>query len=159
VLHVAGTAHVLGGGSKVSGLGFLIAALAVGAALGSWWTLARPRPEHSMALARGLFGAGIGLALFASARGSVAMAAAAFLTGVFAAPVFFLSETAIQEAVPEGARARVFSARDFLARGAFLLTTALAAPAVARWGTAAPIAATGAGMALLGAVTLLRRRL
>jgi MFS family permease len=158
VLHVAGTAHILGGGSKVSGLGFLIAALAVGAALGSWWTLARPRTTHGLALSRGLFGAGIGLALFAAARGNVAMALAAFLTGVFAAPVFFLSETAIQEAVPEGARARVFSARDFLARGAFLLTTALAAPAVARWGTAAPIAATGVLMALLGAVTLLRRR-
>jgi len=160
VLHVAGTAHVLGGSAKVSGLGFLIAALAVGAALGSWWTLARPRPAHglALALARGLFGAGIGLACFASARGGVAMALAAFLTGIFAAPVFFLSETAIQEAVPEGARARVFSARDFLARAAFLLTTAVTAPAVARFGTSVPIAATGAGMAVLGAITLFRRR-
>jgi MFS family permease len=158
VLHVAGTAHVLGGGSRVSGLGLLIAALAIGAALGSWWTLSRPRPGHGVALARGLFGAGIGLAGFAAVHSGWAMALAAFVTGVFAAPVFFLSETAIQEAVPAGARARVFSARDFLARGAFLLTTAVAAPAVARWGTAAPIAATGAFMALLGGATLLRRR-
>ena len=50
------------------------------------------------------------------------------------------------------------TARDFLARGAFLLTTAVAAPAVARWGTSVPIAATGAFMAVLGAATLVRRR-
>jgi len=32
------------------------------------------------------------------------------------------------------------------------------APAVARFGTSVPIAATGAGMAVLGAITLFRRR-
>ena len=53
------------------------------------------------------------------------MAAAGFVCGLFAAPVFFLSETALQEAVPEDHRARVFAARDALARAAFLATAAL----------------------------------
>ena len=157
VLSVAGTAHVLGGGSKVGGLGLLVAALAVGAALGSWWTLSRPRPDHTVALARGLAGAGLGLAFFAWATAPWSMTLAAFATGIFAAPVFFLSETAIQEAVPEGARARVFSARDFLARGAFLIMAAIAAPLVSRYGTALPIAATGGIMGLLGLGTLLQK--
>ena len=157
VLHVAGTTHVLGGGSKVGGLGLLVGALAVGAALGSWWTLKRPRPDHRAALARGLVGAGLGLAGFAASQAWWAMTLAAFVTGLFAGPVFFLSETAIQEAVPEGVRARVFSARDFLARGAFLVVVAIAAPLVSRFGTAPPIAATGGILALLGAWAMTRR--
>jgi hypothetical protein len=84
------------------------------------------------------------------------MALAAAWTGFFAAPVIFVSETAIQEAVPSGARASVFSARDFLSRAAFLATTALAAPVVLRYGTEAPIAL--GGLALLGIALAVGRR-
>lgn len=157
VLHVAGTAHVMRGSARVGGLGILIAALAVGAALGSAFALARPGMSHVRTLALGLLGAGLGLVGFAVAHGAWAMALAAAWTGFFAAPVFFVSETAIQEAVPEGARARVFSARDFLARAAFLVTTAVAAPLVASFGTGAPIAYAGLFLAGLGlAATLVR---
>lgn len=157
VLHVAGTAHVMRGTSRVGGLGILIGALAVGAALGSAFALARPQVSHGRALSLSLAGAGWGLIGFAFAGTPWAMALAAAWTGFFAAPVFFLSETAIQEAVPPGARARLFSARDFLARGSFLVTTALAAPLVARWGTAPPIALAG-GLMLLLALGVARMR-
>lgn len=157
VLHVAGTAHVMRGSTRVGGLGILIGALAVGAALGSAFALARREASHGRALALSLAGAGLGLIGFALAGNAWAMALAAAWTGFFAAPVFFVSETAIQEAVPPGARARLFSARDFLARGSFLVTTALAAPLVARWGTAAPIALAG-GLMLLLAPLLARLR-
>ena len=151
VLHVAGTAHVIRGSSRVTELGLLLAALALGAVLGSAVTLARPRQGRARALALGLAGAGAGLIAFALARAPWAMALAAAWTGYFAAPVFFVSETAIQQAVPEGARARVFSARDFLSRASFLAVTALAAPLVARFGTTVPIALAGG---VLGAIAL-----
>jgi hypothetical protein len=158
VLHVAGTAHVMRGSSRVSGLGILIAALAVGAAVGSAFTLARPRTSHVRTLALGLGGAGLGLVGFAVAREAWAMALAAAWAGFFAAPVFFVSETAIQEAVPAGARARVFSTRDFLARGAFLVTTAVVAPLVSSYGTGAPIAFAGLFLVGLGLASSLVRR-
>ena len=157
VLHVAGTPHVLRGSTHVTGLGLLLGALAVGAALGSAVTLARPRVGHARALAIGLFGAGIGLAGFALATAPWAMTLAAAWTGFFAAPVFFVSETAIQEAVPEAARARVFSARDFLSKGSFLAVTALAAPLVARFGTAVPIGLAGGVLMMIALIVLAAR--
>jgi len=156
-LHVAGTPHVQRGATTVTGIGIVLGALALGAALGTAFRLARGRSEPARALGAGLVGAGLGLIGFAFAPPGWPMTVAAFLTGVFAAPVFFVSESAIQQAVPEGARARVFSGRDFLARAAFLLATAAVAPIVARAGTAAPLAGTGALLALLG-VGLARSR-
>ena len=81
------------------------------------------------------------------------MAAAGFVCGLFAAPVFFLSETALQEAVPEDHRARVFAARDALARGAFLATAALAAPSVHAFGETRTLAGGAVLLIALGAVT------
>jgi len=160
VLHVAGTAHVQRGSTAVTGLGLLLGALAVGAVLGTAITLRGERhrapghvPARGGALATGLIGAGAGLAGFAFAPTLPLMAAAGFVCGLFAAPVFFLSETALQEAVPEDHRARVFAARDALARAAFLATAALAAPMVHAFGDAATLAA-GAGLLIaLGVVT------
>jgi hypothetical protein len=153
VLHVAGTAHVQRGSTAVTGLGLLLGALAVGAVLGTALTLRGERhrapghvPARGGALATGLIGAGAGLVGFAFAPTLPLMAASGFVCGLFAAPVFFLSETALQEAVPEDHRARVFAARDALARAAFLATAALAAPLVHAFGTAATL---GAGAALL----------
>ena len=157
VLHVAGTPHVLRGSTHVTGLGLLLGALAIGAALGSAVTLARPRAGHARALAIGLFGAGLGLAGFALASAAWAMTLAAAWTGFFAAPVFFVSETAIQEAVPEAARARVFSARDFLSKGSFLAVTALAAPLVTRFGTGLPIGLAGGVLMMIAVIVLAAR--
>ncbi|MEO6462413.1 MAG: hypothetical protein ABIP29_05005, partial [Candidatus Eisenbacteria bacterium] len=172
VLHVAGTAHVQQGGVAVTGVGLLIAALAIGAAVGTAGALARearraaaaaaiassraipagtagPTDRRAM-LAVGLIGSGAGLVLFAAARSLTAMAAAGFVVGLFAAPVFFLAETALQEAVLPGVRARVFAARDVLSRGAFLLTAAAAAPAARALGDAAVIAGGASMLILLG---------
>ena len=63
--------------------------------------------------------------------------------------MFFLSESAVQEAVPEAARARAFSARDFVARLAFLGATALTAPVALRFGTTVPLVGAGVTLALL----------
>jgi len=149
VLHVAGTAHVLKGGTHVAGLGALLGALGVGAALGSAWTLAHPPRARTAAMARALLGAGVGLAAFGLASATWAMALAALWTGAVAAPVFFLSESAVQEAVPEAARARAFSARDFVARLAFLGATAATAPLALRFGPAASLVGVGVVLALL----------
>ncbi|MGH7726393.1 MAG: hypothetical protein ACREOU_13280, partial [Candidatus Eiseniibacteriota bacterium] len=165
-LHVAGTAHVQQGRSEVTGLGLLLAALALGATLGSALALARERrgvarasaADRIFALGFGLLGAGVGLFGFALARTLLPMALAGFAVGAFAAPVFFLSETAIQEAVPEGARARVFSARDFLARAAFLVTAAAFAPLVAARGPAAALLIAALFLVVLGLVTVTSAR-
>jgi hypothetical protein len=100
----------------------------------------------------GLLGSGAGLLGFAAAGSLPAMAVAGFVVGLFAAPVFFLAETALQEAVPAGARGRVFAARDVLSRGAFLLTAAAAAPLVRARGDAFTIAAGAALLIGLGVV-------
>jgi len=160
VLHVAGTAHVQRGSTAVTGLGLLLGALALGAVLGTGMTLRREQgraadapPSRGGALAAGLIGAGAGLLGFAFAPSLPTMAAAGFVCGLFAAPVFFLSETALQEAVPEDHRARVFAARDALARGAFLATAALAAPSVHAFGETRTLAGGAVLLIALGAVT------
>jgi MFS family permease len=154
VLHVAGVPHVQRGRSSVSEIGLLLASLAVGAALGTALTLVLERravaTRRAASLGLGLAGAGVGLAAFAFAEVFPVMAAAAVAVGVCAAPVFFLSDTAIQEAVPEGERARVFSARDALARGAFLVTAGATAPLVAAQGTRLPLALAGAMLLAIG---------
>ncbi len=162
VLHVAGTAHVQRGSTAVTGLGLLLGALAVGAVIGTALTLRRERtrradtpPSRGGALSTGLLGAGAGLLGFAFAPSLPWMAAAGFVCGLFAAPVFFLSETALQEAVPEDLRARVFAARDALARAAFLATAALAAPMVHAFGEAATLA--GGAVLLIGLGTVAGR--
>jgi hypothetical protein len=164
VLHVAGTTHVQRGGVAVTGLGLLLAALALGAVAGTAWALAREGrrtrvpvasdapPDRGGMLAIGLLGSGTGLLGFAAAGSLPVMAAAGFVVGLFAAPVFFLAETALQEAVPAGARARVFAARDVLSRGAFLLTAAGAAPLAHARGEAFTIAAGAALLLALGGV-------
>ena len=85
------------------------------------------------------------------------MAAAGFVMGLFAAPVLFLAETALQEAVVPRARARLFAARDFLSRAAFLVTAAVAAPAARAWGDGAVIAAGAAVLVVLGLATAAAR--
>ena len=86
------------------------------------------------------------------------MALAGFVVGLFAAPVLFLAETALQEAVAPGARARLFAARDFLSRGAFLVTAAAAAPAARAWGDAAVIGGGATLLVLLGLGAVAGRR-
>ena len=165
VLHVAGTTHVQQGGVAVTGLGFLLAALALGAVGGTAAALAREgrrapgtTPDRRGMLALGLLGSGTGLLLFALSGSLGAMAAAGFVVGLFAAPVFFLAETALQEAVPAGVRARVFAARDVLSRGAFLGTAAVAAACVGPWGDALVLAGGASFLLLLGAVVALAKR-
>jgi len=173
VLHVAGTTHVQRGGVAVTGLGLLLASLALGAVVGTAAALVREGrrtrtqlaaqqvdpdadaptpPERGGMLAVGLLGSGAGLLGFAAAGSLPAMAVAGFVVGLFAAPVFFLAETALQEAVPAGARGRVFAARDVLSRGAFLLTAAAAAPLVRARGDALTIAAGAALLIALGII-------
>ena len=159
VLHVAGTSHVQRGGVRVTEIGLLIAALALGASGGTAWTLARERrrpdggdgvPDRRPLLALGILGAGVGLVVFAAARTLPWMIAAGLFVGVFAAPVFFLAETAVQEAVDAGRRARVFAARDVISRAAFLLTAAATAPLVRWYGDAVAIGVGGALLVLIG---------
>lgn len=164
VLHVAGTAHVQRGRSEVGPVGLLLAALALGAILGTGVALGLerrfrgPRALRALELGVGLIGTAVGLAAFACADGQTGLGLAAFVTGCFAAPVFFVSETALQEAVPHGERARVFSARDFLARAAFLIAAGLAVPAVALGGTGRTLLAGAGSLAVVGVICLIGRQ-
>jgi hypothetical protein len=169
VLHVSGTTHVQQGGTSVTGLGLLLGALALGAFTGTAAALGRERrsaalaaagrPDRRGLLVLGLVGSGLGLLAFAATHAVGVMAIAGFVVGLFAAPVFFLAETALQEAVPAGTRARVFAARDVLSRGSFLVTAAVAAPLSRARGDAFVIAAGALLLVLLGVlVPLLGRR-
>jgi hypothetical protein len=164
VLHVAGTAHVQRGRSEVGPVGLLLAALALGAIVGTAVALGLERRFQAGRVLRarelgvGLLGTALGLTAFACARGQTGFGLAAFVTGCFAAPVFFVSETALQEALPHGERARVFSVRDFLARGAFLIAAGLAVPGVSLWGTSGTLLAGASALVLAGAICLLPRQ-
>lgn len=161
VLHVAGTSHIQQGSAAVTGLGLLLGALAIGALLGTAFVLRRERRrpiDRHAALAIGLLGAGLGLLAFAGTRNFAIMAASGFVVGLFAAPVLFLAETALQEAVAAGARARLFAARDVLSRAAFLATAGAAAALVRARGDALTIAAGAALLLVLGAAIAATRR-
>ena len=80
----------------------------------------------------------------------------AFVVGAAAAPSFMLCETLLQEGTEPHQRGRVFSARDFLMRLAFLVGVT-AAGAVARgFGIQAALLLCAACVAAIGILALVR---
>jgi len=81
-------------------------------------------------------------------------AGVAFVIGICAAPVFVLSETLLQRGAVLEQRGRVFSARDFMMRLAFMFAVA-AAGAVTRANGTSLALLSGAGLVLFaGLVTI-----
>jgi hypothetical protein len=141
--------------SELGGPGAWIALLqtgAVGLLLGSL-AAGRARPKRPVLMAN------LGLATYALPLGLLAISAPAPLTiaayGVAMAGLGFLSpiwETAVQQAVPAHALARVTSYDWLLSLGAMPLGYALAPLAAAAWGPAVPLALAAAvvGAACVG---------
>jgi hypothetical protein len=99
------------------------------------------------------------LAAFALVRQAVAPLIAAAAAGLFVAMLLVTTEAVIQESVAEGARARVFALRDFLARVGVLLSAGFFGLALkAEWLT--PVLAIGAAgtLLVLGSLVIPGRR-
>jgi MFS family permease len=156
-MHVAGNQHIqqranIPGMERV---GVLMTVLGLGAGLGTWWMNhhARRWPSHLL-LGGGLIGASAMIAVFALVRLFWVYAAVAFVIGVCAAPVFVLSETLLQRGATLEQRGRVFSARDFMMRLAFMLAVAAAGAVTRADGTSVALL-SGAGLVLFaGLVTI-----
>jgi predicted MFS family arabinose efflux permease len=154
-LHVAGNQHIQRHALQpgMERVGVLLAVLGLGSGIGTWWV---NRHHHRLPpgvlLGGGLVLAGLSLAVFATSTRFAVFAAAAFVTGIGAAPSFTLAETLLQEATETRQRGRVFSARDFLMRLVFLIGVTAAGGVTRGFGTqAALLMAAG----LMGAAGLL----
>jgi MFS family permease len=158
ILHVAGNPHIQRSASLpgMERLGVLLACLAAGSVLGMIW-LNGPgrRLPRAPLLAAGLLLAGLALTAFALSSRFAVFAAAGFVIGIAAAPIFVLTETLIQENVPLDLRGRVFSLRDFLMRLLFLGGMTFAGLAAAPLGTRPVLMVSALATAGLSALVVL----
>jgi len=160
-MQVAGNPHIQRAASipGMERVGLLLAALGLGALLGTWWINSRgrrvPRP---ILLGAGFVLAGAAIVAFAFTTRFAVFAIAAFLVGAFVAPAFVLCETLLQEGVELAQRGRVFSARDFLMRLALLVSGLAAAWLTAAFGTRLTLLVCAGLVALVGVVAILWAR-
>ena len=157
-LHVAGNQHIqrhalMPGMERV---GVLLAVLGLGAGISTWWVNHQSkRIPPALLLGWGLVLSGLSLVAFAVSTRFAVFAAAAFVTGMGAAPAFTLAETLLQECTETRQRGRVFSARDFLMRLVFLIGVSAATAVTRGFGTRVALlvaAATVAGTGLVAVV-------
>jgi MFS family permease len=153
-LHIAGNQHIQRAAGKLAGMervGGLMAILALGSALGTWWVnrSGRSYPRHVI-LAAGLMLVAAGLVAFAVSTRFAVFAAAGFLVGIGAAPAFVLPETMLQENTELRQRGRVFSARDFLMRLMLLGGQTVAGIGVPLIGTGRTLMIAAGMMVLVG---------
>ncbi|TMQ70619.1 MAG: MFS transporter [Candidatus Eisenbacteria bacterium] len=154
-LHVAGNQHIQRSALQpgMERVGVLLAVLGLGSGLGTWWVNAQHRRLPPAALlGGGLVLAGMSLAVFASSTRFAVFAAAAFVTGIGAAPAFTLTETLLQECTETRQRGRVFSARDFLMRLVFLIGVSVAGAVTRGFGTRAALEIAAGALVLAGLV-------
>jgi len=159
-LHVAGNPHIQRAASipGMERVGVLLASLGLGGGLSTWWVSTRGRGmPRAKLLGIGFLCAAASLVAFAVSRRFAVFAISSFLVGVFISPAFVLSETLLQEGAEPGQRARVFSARDFLMRLAFLGGTTVAAWLAERFGTTATLLACSGVIAVVGVIALVWR--
>lgn len=156
-LQVAGIPHIQRA-ANVPGterIALLMAAFAVGAALGTWFVNARARTlPRPLVLGAGLAAAGAFVAVIAVTKMFVAFAGAAFMVGLCAAPAFVLTETLLQEGAELSQRGRVFSLRDFAMRGTSQLSLWVAAAATLLLGTKVALLIAAAVVSGAGALAL-----
>jgi predicted MFS family arabinose efflux permease len=156
-LHVAGNQHIQQHASipGMERVGVLMTALGLGSALGTVWVNARARQvaAHRL-LGSGLACAAIALAGFALTSLFAIYAAAAFVIGFCIAPVFVLTETLLQRGADAHQRARVFSARDFMMRLAFMIAVAVAGAVTRSDGTQMALLVSAGLLFVIGILTL-----
>ncbi len=156
-LHVAGNQHIQRAASipGAERLSLLMAALAVGAGIGTWWVNAHGRhAPRGLLLGVGLLGGGGFLVAFAVTSRFAVFAGAAFLIGLCVAPAFVLTETLLQEGTDLHQRGRVFSLRDFAMRGVFQLSLWVAAASTPLLGTGPTLLIAAALIAGAGALSI-----
>ncbi len=133
----------------ISGLGSALGCAAAGMVAGTLFLASRGRPGSPRArIEVGLLGAGLALLSFALLAHPAALAAAAFVGGIFISFLLVTTESAIQESVGPEARARVFALRDFLARAGVLAAAGVLGVMLKR-GWLTPGAAVGSAGAIL----------
>jgi MFS family permease len=137
------------GEGMISGLGAALGCAAAGMVAGTLLLAWRGRAGSPHArIGVGLAGAGLALLAFAWLEHPAALAAAAFVAGVFISFLLVTTESAIQESVGPDARARVFALRDFLARVGVLVSAGILGVMLKR-GWLSPAATVGAAGAIL----------
>jgi MFS family permease len=157
-LHVAGNQHIQRAASipGMERVGVLLSALGIGGGISTWWVNTHGRDvPRSRLLGTGFLLSALALTAFAVSRRFAVFAISSFFVGLFISPAFVLSETLLQEGAEPGQRARVFSARDFLMRLAFLGAVTLAAWLAQRFGTSATILTCASVIAIVGVTSLL----
>jgi MFS family permease len=141
-------------GTNSSGPGLLGSALGIGSVLGGIITVALVgRRRLSPALAGGILATGVPLALVP--LGATTLGVAVLLAVCGAGKSFFdvAARTLMQRTVPDRVLARVFGVQESLMSAAIALGSALAPAAVALWGVAGAVAATGALLPVTGALS------
>ena len=113
-------------GKGMEGLGTLIGSLGVGMILGSVITgrFGHATTQRRIVLS-GLTVFAILIVIFARVKGLVWMNVLAGMSGVSLSPVLICLDTLLQRSVPEQFRGRVFSARDAILNGGFLVSSVL----------------------------------
>ncbi len=161
-LHVAGNQHIQRAARQLAGMervGGLMAVLAAGSALGTWWVNTRGRAvPQGLLLGLGLVLAAGGLVAFAVSTRYAVFAGAGLVVGLGAAPAFVLPETMLQQATEPRQRGRVFSTRDFLMRLMLLGGQSVAGVAVPLIGTGGTLLVAAGMMALVGLAALVMGR-
>jgi predicted MFS family arabinose efflux permease len=141
-------------GTDAAGPGLLGSALGIGSVLGGIVTVALVgRRRLSPALAGGIMATGVPLALVP--LGATTLGVAVLLAVCGAGKSFFdvAARTLMQRTVPDRVLARVFGVQESLMSAAIALGSALAPAAVALWGAAGAVAATGALLPVTGAIS------
>lgn len=156
-LQVAGNQHIQRAASipGVERTAMLMATLAVGAALGTWWVNTHgkrfPRP---LLLGVGLLLSGGFMIAFAVTTRFAVFAISGFLVGFCIAPTFVLTETLLQESTDLRQRGRIFSLRDFTMRLLFQISIWIAAVFTPLAGTAVALLIAAALIAGAGALSI-----
>jgi DHA3 family macrolide efflux protein-like MFS transporter len=159
VLYVIGIARVqeLFPQGKTLNLSIIGSALTVGLLVGSFLAvLIRGHVSSSRTIAYSTLLCGISLTGFGGARSMVPMTLYSFLMGIAMSPAFILTETVLQEQIPEAFRGRVFSSREVVTKTAFLAVSLLATAAAVVLDKVMMMVALGLFLAITG--LLLRRR-
>jgi MFS family permease len=141
-------------GTDSSGPGLLGSALGIGSVLGGLLTVALVgRRRLSPALAVGIVATGVPLALVP--LGATRLGVAVLLAVCGAGKSFFdvAARTLMQRTVPDRVLARVFGVQESVMSAALAIGSALAPGAVALWGAAGAVAATGALLPVTGTLS------
>lgn len=156
-LHVAGNQHIQLSAQKpgMERVGVLLAILGLGSGASTWWINVRGRHvPRGAVLGFGLLVSGASLVALAVSSRFAVFAAAAFFTGLGAAPAFTLTETMLQEHTEARTRGRIFSARDFLMRLVFMIGVSLAGGITPSFGTRAALLTCAGFVGLAGVASL-----